>query len=135
VVVTLFTKLRDLSSSLHKTIYGDVDFMNNVNIALSNEEMTNIKVVDLKKLYNFVVGRLRPQHVLCNSYLPSVKQKTLGKQALCRQRACLPSGFFLYSAKSLFAECFFSPSDFIFTLVRKITLGKEVATRQTRVVR
>jgi hypothetical protein len=58
VVVTLFTKLRDLSSSLHETIYGDVVFMNNVNIALSNEEMTNTKVIDLEKLYNFVVEHL-----------------------------------------------------------------------------
>jgi hypothetical protein len=55
VVATLFTKLRDLSSCLHETIYGDIDFMNNVNIALSNEEMTNTKVIDFEKLYNFVV--------------------------------------------------------------------------------
>jgi hypothetical protein len=55
VVATLFIKLRDLSSSLHETIYEDVDFMNNVNTALSNEEMTNTKVIDLEKLYNFVV--------------------------------------------------------------------------------
>jgi hypothetical protein len=57
VVAILFTKLRDLSSSLHlhETIYEDVDFMKNINFALSNEEMTNTKVVDLKKLYNFVV--------------------------------------------------------------------------------
>jgi hypothetical protein len=33
----------------------DVDFVNNVTIALSNEEMTKTKVVDLEKLYNFVV--------------------------------------------------------------------------------
>jgi hypothetical protein len=55
MVATLFTKLRDLSSSLHETIYRDIDFRNNVNIALLNEEMTNTKVVDLEKLYNFVV--------------------------------------------------------------------------------
>jgi hypothetical protein len=55
VIATLFTKLRDLSSSLHETIYGDVDFMNNVNMALLKEEMTNTKFVDLEKLYNFVV--------------------------------------------------------------------------------
>jgi hypothetical protein len=55
VVATLFRKLRDLSSSLHETIYRDVDFMNNVNVTLSNEEMNNTKVVDLEKLYNFVV--------------------------------------------------------------------------------
>jgi hypothetical protein len=29
--------------------------MNNVNIALSNEEMINTKVVDLEMLYNFIV--------------------------------------------------------------------------------
>ena len=33
----------------------DVDFVNNVTAALSNEEMTKTKVVDLEKLYNFVV--------------------------------------------------------------------------------
>jgi hypothetical protein len=33
----------------------DVDFVNNVIIALSNQEMTKTKVVDLGKLYNFVV--------------------------------------------------------------------------------
>ena len=33
----------------------DIDFVNNVTIALSNEEMTKIKVVHLEKLYNFVV--------------------------------------------------------------------------------
>jgi hypothetical protein len=33
----------------------DIDFVNNITIALSNEEMTKTKVVDLKKLYNFAV--------------------------------------------------------------------------------
>jgi predicted GNAT superfamily acetyltransferase len=33
----------------------DVDFVNNVTIALSNEEMIKIKVVDHEKLYNLVV--------------------------------------------------------------------------------
>jgi hypothetical protein len=32
-----------------------VDFVNNVTIALSDEEMTKIKAVDLDELYNFVV--------------------------------------------------------------------------------
>ena len=32
----------------------DIDFMNNVIVALSNKEMTKINFVDLKKLYNFV---------------------------------------------------------------------------------
>ena len=35
----------------------DVDFMNNVIVALSNEEMTKINFVDLEKLYNFVVEK------------------------------------------------------------------------------
>jgi hypothetical protein len=35
----------------------DVDFMNNITIALSNEEMTKTKVIDLDKLYNFVVEK------------------------------------------------------------------------------
>ena len=33
----------------------DVDFVSNVTIALSNEDTMKIKVVDLKKLYNFIV--------------------------------------------------------------------------------
>ena len=33
----------------------DVDFMNNVIVALLNKEMTKINFVDLEKLYNFVV--------------------------------------------------------------------------------
>ena len=33
----------------------DVDFVNNITIALSNEDTMKIKVVDLKKLYNFIV--------------------------------------------------------------------------------
>ena len=35
----------------------DVDFMNNVIVALSNEEMTKINFVNLKKLYNFIVEK------------------------------------------------------------------------------
>ena len=35
----------------------DVDFMNNVIVALSNEEMTKINFVDLEKLYTFVVEK------------------------------------------------------------------------------
>ena len=35
----------------------DVDFMNNVIVALSNEEMTKINFIDLEKLYNFVVEK------------------------------------------------------------------------------
>ena len=35
----------------------DVDFMNNVIVALSNVEMTKINFVDLEKLYNFVVEK------------------------------------------------------------------------------
>ena len=35
----------------------DVDFMNNVIVALSTEEMTKINFVDLEKLYNFVVEK------------------------------------------------------------------------------
>ena len=35
----------------------DVDFMNNVIVALSNKEMTKVNYVDLEKLYNFVVEK------------------------------------------------------------------------------
>jgi hypothetical protein len=110
----------------------DVDFMNNVTIVLSNEEMIKTKVVDLEKLYNFVVENffilinLLLQNVFCRSCLPSGKPKTLGKPSAknnTRQRASLPSAkktlnkelvcrvfffakcFFGHSAKSFFAEC------------------------------
>lgn len=33
----------------------DEEFVNNLTIAMSNEEMTKIKVIDLQKLYNFLV--------------------------------------------------------------------------------
>ena len=33
----------------------DIDFVNNVTIALSSEEMTKIKVLHLDKLCNFIV--------------------------------------------------------------------------------
>ena len=56
VVVTLFTNLIYLFY-FHETNMRDVDFMNNVIIALSNEEMTKINFVDLEKLYNFVVEK------------------------------------------------------------------------------
>ena len=36
----------------------DVDFVSNVTIALSNEDTMKIKVVDLEKLYNFIVEQL-----------------------------------------------------------------------------
>ena len=32
----------------------DTDFVNNITITFSNEEMTKIEVVHLEKLYNFV---------------------------------------------------------------------------------
>ena len=41
----------------HETNMRDIDFMNNVIVALSNEEMTKINFVDLEKLYNFVVEK------------------------------------------------------------------------------
>ena len=54
---------------LYETYERDEDFMKNVTIALSNEEVAKIKDVDLEKLYNFVVEnffiwiRLGPQKV------------------------------------------------------------------------
>ena len=35
----------------------DVDFINNVIVALSNEEMIKINFVYLEKLYNFIVEK------------------------------------------------------------------------------
>jgi hypothetical protein len=54
-VLTLFTNLIYLSCSFIKLYERRVDFVNNVTIALSNEEMTKINFIDLKKLWNFVV--------------------------------------------------------------------------------
>jgi len=55
VVLTLFTNLIYVSSSFMKLYGRDVDFVSNVAITLSNKEMIKIKVVDLEKLYNFIV--------------------------------------------------------------------------------
>ena len=35
-----------------------IRFVNNVTTTMSNEQMTKIKVVDLQKLYNFVVENI-----------------------------------------------------------------------------
>ena len=51
----LFTSLIYLSYSFIELYERDVDFVNNVTIALSNKEMIKIKFVDFEKLYNFVV--------------------------------------------------------------------------------
>ena len=77
--------------------------MNNVIVALSNEEMTKINFVDFEKLYNFVVEKffiwihLGPQKLLRKTDLPRAKK--------------------IHTAKSLFAEC------------QKKTLGKDVFYR------
>ena len=55
MVLTLFTNLIYVSSSFMKLYGRDVDFVSNVAITLSNKEMIKIKVVDLEKLYNFIV--------------------------------------------------------------------------------
>ena len=47
----------------------DEDFMKNVTIALSNEEVAKIKDVDLEKLYNFVVENF---FILINFLLQNV---------------------------------------------------------------
>ena len=91
--------------------------MNNVIVALLNEEMTKINFVDLEKLYNFVVEKffiwihLGPQKLLWKNNLPRAKKmhtakclfaecqkKALGKDAFCRvpkngtrQNTSLPS--------------------------------------------
>ena len=65
--------------------------MNNVIVALSNEEMTKINFVDLEKLYNFVVEKffiwihLGPQKLIRKTDLPRAKK--------------------MHTAKCLFAEC------------------------------
>jgi hypothetical protein len=108
----------------------DVDFMNNVTIALSNEEMTKIKFIDLKKLYNFVVENffiwinLLLQNVLWSSSLPSEKKhsakcqkKTLGKEALWV--------FFWALSKELLCRVFFLPSARKKHSTNHLALGKE----------
>ena len=55
MVLTLFTNLIYVSSSFMKLYGRDVDFVSNVAITLSNKEMIKIKIVDLEKLYNFIV--------------------------------------------------------------------------------
>jgi len=55
VVIILFTNLIYLSSSFTKLYERDIDFINNVIIILLNEEIDKIKVIDLEKLYNFIV--------------------------------------------------------------------------------
>jgi hypothetical protein len=47
------------SYSFMKPYEKDVDFVNNVIITFTNEDMTKIKVVDLKEIYNFYIHNLR----------------------------------------------------------------------------
>ena len=53
-ILSFFTKHIYLSCSFIN-YKRDVKFMKKLIFTLSNEEMTKIKVVDLKKLYKFVV--------------------------------------------------------------------------------
>jgi len=53
-ILTFFTKLIYLSCSFIN-YKRDVKFVDKFILTLSNEEITKIKVVDLEKLYNFVV--------------------------------------------------------------------------------
>jgi len=54
VVLTFFTNLIYLYCSFIN-YKRDVKFMNKFIFTLSNEEMTKINVVDLEKLYKFVI--------------------------------------------------------------------------------
>ena len=54
MVVILFINFIYLSYGFIK-YKRDINFVNNVTITLSDEEMTKTKVVDLDHLYNFVV--------------------------------------------------------------------------------
>ena len=56
VRVTLFTNLIGLSYSFRNyNSMREMDFMNNIHMNLSNEEMTKIKVLHIDKAYNFIV--------------------------------------------------------------------------------
>ena len=83
----------------------DVDFMNNVIVALPNEQINKINFVDLEKLYNFVVEKffiwihLGSQKLIRKTDLPMAKKNAHDKMPLRRvskQR---------HSAKYIFAEC------------------------------
>jgi hypothetical protein len=50
MVLTLFTNLIHFSCSFMKLYERRVDFVNNVTIVLSNEEMIKINFIDLEKL-------------------------------------------------------------------------------------
>jgi len=54
VILTFFTKLICFSYSFIN-YKRDVKFVNKFIFTLSNEEMIKIKIVDIEKLYNFVV--------------------------------------------------------------------------------
>ena len=53
-IVTLFTKSTCLISFM-KVEEKYIKFVNNVTTTISDEQITKIKVVDLQKLYNFIV--------------------------------------------------------------------------------
>jgi hypothetical protein len=100
MVLTLFTNLISLSRSFIKLYERRIDFVNNVTIALSNEEITKINFMDLEKLWNFVVKNfliwihLGLQNVLQKTTLPSVLFST-------RQIASLPSARKKHSANHM----------------------------------
>jgi hypothetical protein len=80
-----FTKLEGVVS-LNYIRYKD--FTNNITMALSNAEMTQIKVVHLEKLYDFLFKVLKLELILAskcdwNSSLSSVFSPTLGKDLVC----------------------------------------------------
>ena len=143
----LFTSLIYLSYSFIELYERDVDFVNNVTIALSNKEMIKIKFVDFEKLYNFVVEHffilinLLLQNMLWSYHLPSVFLSNakiflpnvfcpaLGKDLIYQvlnfrhlTKHILPS-VKKHSAKSLFAECCYFAECFL------TALGKEVVCR------
>ena len=77
----------------------DVDFVNNIIIALSNEETTKIKVVHLEKLYNFVVQNFLVWiHLLLKNVIWIY---------LCRVFFVQHSAKNWHSAKGFFAGCIF----------------------------
>jgi hypothetical protein len=80
-----FTKLEGVVS-LNYIRYKD--FTNNITMALSNAEMTQIKVVHLEKLYDCLFKVFKLELILAskcylNSSLPSVFSPTLGKDLVC----------------------------------------------------
>lgn len=117
------------------------DFVNNITIALWNQEMAKIKAVHLENLYNFIVENFFNLNwftkCILNFSLSSVFfSPAVGKYVVCRvkkntqQKRCLPS---VGGKQTRQRPCLPSvlPNVFILESARQNALGKEEDTQQT----